>query len=165
MQCLRIQEVTSYVPGKCEEQSDEIICTNEEKSAQACTMEYAPVCGKSILNTGEIIYETYGNKCAACSAMKVISYRQGECQEQLGGDRDEHGCIPSAGYSWCEEKQKCIRQWEEDCNGGNVIGGQRDEYGCLGPAGYSWDEDIGACTRNWELDENQKIAAKTAVVP
>lgn len=31
----------------------------------------------------------------------------------LGGDRDEHGCISSAGYSWCDEKQKCLRTWEE----------------------------------------------------
>jgi putative hemolysin len=34
----------------------------------------------------------------------------------VGGDKDEHGCIHSAGYSWCEEKQKCLRIWEEDCN-------------------------------------------------
>ncbi len=33
----------------------------------------------------------------------------------IGGDRDEHGCIGSAGYSWCEEKQKCLRAWEENC--------------------------------------------------
>lgn len=33
----------------------------------------------------------------------------------LGGDRDEHGCIGSAGYSWCEAKNKCIRIFEEDC--------------------------------------------------
>lgn len=33
----------------------------------------------------------------------------------VGGDRDEHGCIGSAGYSWCEEKQKCLRVWEEEC--------------------------------------------------
>ena len=33
----------------------------------------------------------------------------------VGGDRDEHGCIPSAGYTWCEEKQKCLRVWEEEC--------------------------------------------------
>jgi hypothetical protein len=33
----------------------------------------------------------------------------------VGGDKDEHGCIPSAGYSWCEEKQKCLRVWEENC--------------------------------------------------
>lgn len=33
----------------------------------------------------------------------------------VGGDRDEHGCIPSAGYTWCESKQKCLRTWEEEC--------------------------------------------------
>ncbi len=40
----------------------------------------------------------------------------GEAPAQLlGGDRDEHGCIGSAGYSWCEAKQKCLRVWEEKC--------------------------------------------------
>jgi len=33
----------------------------------------------------------------------------------VGGDEDEHGCIGSAGYTWCEEKQKCLREWEEPC--------------------------------------------------
>jgi hypothetical protein len=33
----------------------------------------------------------------------------------VGGDKDEHGCIGSAGYSWCAEKQKCLRVWEEQC--------------------------------------------------
>lgn len=33
----------------------------------------------------------------------------------LGSDRDEHGCILSAGYSWCESKDKCFRPFEEDC--------------------------------------------------
>lgn len=33
----------------------------------------------------------------------------------LGGDRDGHGCIGSAGYSWCASKQECIRVFEEDC--------------------------------------------------
>lgn len=34
----------------------------------------------------------------------------------LGGDRDEHGCIPSAGYIWCEELQECVRPWETPCD-------------------------------------------------
>lgn len=38
------------------------------------------------------------------------------CPELIGGDRDEHGCIPSAGYSWCESEQKCYRSWEESCS-------------------------------------------------
>jgi hypothetical protein len=33
----------------------------------------------------------------------------------VGGDRDEHGCIGSAGYTWCEAKAKCVRTWEEPC--------------------------------------------------
>ncbi len=36
-------------------------------------------------------------------------------EPKVGGDRDEHGCIVSAGYVWCEEKQKCLRPWEETC--------------------------------------------------
>ena len=29
-----------------------------------------------------------------------------------GADRDSHGCIPSAGYAWCENTQQCERPWE-----------------------------------------------------
>lgn len=32
-----------------------------------------------------------------------------------GSDRDEHGCIGSAGYRWCEPKQECLRFWETPC--------------------------------------------------
>ena len=32
----------------------------------------------------------------------------------VGGDRDEHGCIPSAGYAWNEEAQECQRPWEQE---------------------------------------------------
>ena len=31
---------------------------------------------------------------------------------RVGGDRDAHGCIGSAGYSWCETTQRCERPWE-----------------------------------------------------
>lgn len=37
-------------------------------------------------------------------------------QQKVGGDRDEHGCIGSAGYTWCEKKSKCLRIWEESCD-------------------------------------------------
>jgi len=33
----------------------------------------------------------------------------------IGGDKDEHGCLTAAGYSWCEDKEKCLRTWEEEC--------------------------------------------------
>lgn len=43
------------------------------------------------------------------------SLASSEGKPLLGGDKDTHGCIGSAGYSWCEIKQKCLRVWEEKC--------------------------------------------------
>lgn len=53
------------------------------------------------------------------------AFYRGECepsiddaiqnQQIIGGDRDEHDCLISAGYSWCEVTQKCQRLWEEPC--------------------------------------------------
>lgn len=31
----------------------------------------------------------------------------------VGSDRDPSGCIASAGYTWSELKQECVRPWEE----------------------------------------------------
>lgn len=33
----------------------------------------------------------------------------------IGGDKDEHGCLGSAGYQWCPSNEKCQRMWEEYC--------------------------------------------------
>ncbi len=57
-------------------------------------------------------------KLVLLAAMLVVSglFIAG-CQRQqlVGNDSDIHGCIGSAGYSWCEAKQKCLRIWEEPC--------------------------------------------------
>lgn len=29
----------------------------------------------------------------------------------VGGDRDAHGCIGSAGYLWCGKQNQCVRPW------------------------------------------------------
>jgi len=76
----------------------------------------------------------------------------------VGGDRDEHGCIASAGYTWCEAKQKCLRSWEEPCEvtapaettGAAMPGSDRDEHGCIASAGYTWCEAKQKCLRPWE---------------
>jgi len=39
---------------------------------------------------------------------------------EVGCDRDENGCIPSAGYSWCDLKKECIRPWETSCEESEV---------------------------------------------
>jgi hypothetical protein len=67
----------------------------------------------------------------------------------IGGDKDSHGCLIAAGYSWCEDKQKCLRPWEENCSA-QIIGGDKDSHGCLGSAGYTWCEAKQKCLRQWE---------------
>ena len=37
---------------------------------------------------------------------------EAEAPARLGGDRDEHGCLASAGYVWSEVLQDCIRVFE-----------------------------------------------------
>jgi len=66
-----------------------------------------------------------------------------------GSDRDAHGCIPSAGYTWCDATQKCIRPWEENCTG-MLVGNDSDEHGCKGSAGYTWCHALSKCIRPWE---------------
>jgi hypothetical protein len=62
-----------------------------------------------ILFTGGFIY--FGQGAPKEIAPKILQ----EPETVVGGDRDEHGCIGSAGYSWCEAKAKCLRVWEEPC--------------------------------------------------
>ncbi|MFP3950430.1 MAG: hypothetical protein ACLFUZ_05070 [Candidatus Micrarchaeia archaeon] len=72
-----------------------------------------------------------------------------------GSDRDEHGCIPSAGYEWCESLQECIRPWETECpdvNDTPMVGNDSDEHGCKGSAGYEWCESLQECIRPWETE-------------
>jgi len=33
----------------------------------------------------------------------------------FGQDRDEHGCIGSAGYQWCAKLNRCVQPWETPC--------------------------------------------------
>jgi hypothetical protein len=44
-----------------------------------------------------------------------VSVPTSEPTQLVGNDKDIHGCIGSAGYTWCDTKQKCLRVWEESC--------------------------------------------------
>lgn len=116
-------------------------------------MKILPLSSATLLSLGVFLF-------AGCTATPngAGGISSSSSSTPLGGDRDEHGCIPSAGYQWCEAKQKCIRPWEETCETSTrsssssvmPLGGDRDEHGCIGSAGYSWCEPKNKCLRIWE---------------
>ncbi len=83
---------------------------------RACTQE-AKLCpdGSSVGRTGP------NCEFAECPSPKII-----------GGEKDAHGCLIAAGYSWCEQKQKCLRTWEERCADTDVLINTTDQNGTDG---------------------------------
>lgn len=51
----------------------------------------------------------------SAQSSSAVSAAQTSSAQLIGGDKDEHGCLGPAGYTWCEAKQKCLRVWEEEC--------------------------------------------------
>lgn len=52
---------------------------------------------------------------SACNQKKAQQEAEAkqETSTMVGNDKDEHGCKASAGYSWSEVRQDCIRVFEE----------------------------------------------------
>ncbi|WP_428310489.1 peptidase [Hydrocarboniphaga sp.] len=46
------------------------------------------------------------------AAVMLAACTQPSAPPVVGGDRDAHGCIGSAGYSWCAREALCVRPWE-----------------------------------------------------
>lgn len=55
---------------------------------------------------------------AACGIKSINSENMGHAHAlpdtptRVGGDRDAHNCIPSAGYTWSQTLNRCVRIWE-----------------------------------------------------
>jgi predicted lipoprotein with Yx(FWY)xxD motif len=86
------------------------------------------------------------------------------CPSIVGNDTDAHGCKPSAGYSWCEAKQKCIRPFEEPCEatlplytvktsntslGELLIDGNGFTLYTFSPDSVNKSTCTGSCVSNW----------------
>jgi hypothetical protein len=63
-----------------------------------------------------IISASYAFRSYLDRANSSLILEETENKEIIGGDKDEHGCLGPAGYSWCETKQKCLLIWEEFCD-------------------------------------------------
>jgi hypothetical protein len=55
----------------------------------------------------------------------------------VGADRDAHGCIGSAGYTWCAQQSACVRPWELAREKGFELVDEAFERFCSGKAGNS----------------------------
>lgn len=53
---------------------------NNDKPIMMCTMQYDPVCVKTV-NQGIISYQTYSNACMAGNATNVVSMDKGACEK------------------------------------------------------------------------------------
>ena len=79
-------------------------------------------------DTLEVFYA--GKYTPGMQASKLVQYPQ---SPKLGGDRDEHGCIGSAGYVWCEVQQDCIRLFEKGIRTEAVDGGTASAFIVFSP--------------------------------
>lgn len=51
--------------------------------------------------------------CGNSAEKKAEASGESEKTTIVGNDKDEHGCIASAGYTWSEVQKDCIRLWEK----------------------------------------------------
>lgn len=51
--------------------------------------------------------------CGSKSGKTAEVAGQADTVHVVGGDKDKHGCIASAGYTWSEVQKDCIRLWEK----------------------------------------------------
>jgi len=82
------------------------------------------------------------------SIPKITDKSQVDNQLLLGSDRDEHGCIGSAGYLWCQVKQKCLRPWEEPCESETTVEYKNIEFDFNFILPLSW-KGYSIVTTNW----------------
>ncbi len=88
---------------------------------------------------GNVVMESYPRQCVhngksfteKVDNPPVPPIESGEGGKLIGGDRDENGCLIGGGYSWCAEKNKCLRNWEEACEEDKqeaIISAMADKY-------------------------------------
>lgn len=82
--------------------------------------------------------------CLVCTGALLASCgssreKQGQVADKddkeviVGNDKDEHGCIASAGYTWSEVQKDCIRLWEKGVRLTSVADAQKTLFLVFSP--------------------------------
>lgn len=65
------------------------------------------------VNAGYAVMESYPRQCIDSKGNLFIEeINNDDDNPPIGGDKDSYGCIIGAGYSWNNEINACIREWE-----------------------------------------------------
>lgn len=107
---------------------------NDTLSFSTMNANKEEVDGLLLNDTLEVFYA--GKYTPGMQASKLVQYPQ---SPKLGGDRDEHGCIGSAGYVWCEVQQDCIRLFEKGIRTEAVDGSTASASLCSAPIPHDWN--------------------------
>jgi len=112
---------------------------------------------KDLHNSNKLTLSEFNNFCGVSTPTPP----------RVGGS-DEHGCVSTAGYRWCQKLNKCVRHWEtpelqslsptEIDNYCKPKTGGFDEHGCVSTAGYRWCQKLNKCVRHWETPELQSLS-------
>lgn len=87
---------------------------SNDKCAWVCQTETAITNFEECAAAGNPIMESYPRQCAANGQTFTEEITVPIQEPLIGGQRDEHGCLGPAGYSWDAEVGACIRVWELD---------------------------------------------------
>jgi len=78
-----------------------------------CAAEKKITSFEECVAAGNPVMESYPRQCRADGQLFVEDIDE-PIEPLIGGQRDEHGCLGPAGYSWSEEIEACTRNWELD---------------------------------------------------
>ena len=71
--------------------------------------------------------------CGSKRGKTVEVAEQADTVHVVGGDKDKHGCIASAGYTWSEVLKDCIRLWEKGVRVADVADKEKAAYIVFSP--------------------------------